>query len=118
MVFVLLVGLVVIWVHELQAFAVFFLALVFATYELIGQRESRPGVWALYPTHVILLRDKDAWRDAERHLRAAAKAERASFTEAAGRQMKLLEQITNSKLCLRIIGSRFNYPKPSTCIWF
>jgi len=49
MVFVLLVGLVVIWVHELQAFAVFFLALVFATYELIGQRESRPGVWVLYP---------------------------------------------------------------------
>jgi len=36
--FVLLVGLVVIWARELQAFAVFLLALAFATWRLeIGQ---------------------------------------------------------------------------------
>jgi len=37
-------------------------------------------------------RDNDDWRDAERHLLDAAKAECSSFMEEASRQMKLLEQ--------------------------
>jgi len=41
---------------------------------------------------VIHLQDKDSWRDAERHLLDAAKAECSSFMEAAVRDMKLLEQ--------------------------
>ena len=41
---------------------------------------------------VIPLKDKDDWRDAERHLLAAAKTECTLFMEEAGRQMKLLEQ--------------------------
>ena len=41
---------------------------------------------------VIPLTDKDDWRDAERHLLDAAKAECIPFMEEAGRQMKLLEQ--------------------------
>ena len=41
---------------------------------------------------VIPLRDKEDWRDAERHLLDAASAECSSFMEEAGRHMKLLEQ--------------------------
>ena len=41
---------------------------------------------------VVPLRDKDDWRDAERHLLDAANAECAPFMEEAGRQMKMLEQ--------------------------
>src|SRR6185503_1234771 len=41
---------------------------------------------------MIPLKDKDDWRDAERHLLDAAKAECIPFMEEAGRQMKLLEQ--------------------------
>ena len=165
MVFVLLVGLVVIWAHELQAFAVSLVALaaalVLATKELIlcwsgaalrvggkvysvgdriqiaGHRgvvldhdifatkllEIGPGhashlytgrvtvfpnsllfTNALvkenpgqeYGLYILLipLRDKDDWRDAERHLLDAAKTECSLFMEEAGRHMKLLEQTT------------------------
>ena len=41
---------------------------------------------------VVPLRDEDDWRDAERHLLDAAKAECTPFMKEAGRQMKLLEQ--------------------------
>jgi len=162
MVFVLLVGLLVIWAHELQAFAVSLVAvaaaLVLATKELIlcwsgamlrvagkvysvgdriqiaGHRgvvlghdifatkllEIGPGQAHLYTGRVtvfpnsllftnplvkenpdqeyglyilsIPLRDSDDWRDAERHLLDAAKAECSSFMDEAGRHMKLLEQ--------------------------
>jgi small-conductance mechanosensitive channel len=163
MVFVLLVGLVGIWAHELQAFAVSLVALaaalVLATKELIlcwsgaalrvggkvysvgdriqiaGHRgvvldhdifatkllEIGPGQAShlytgrvtVFPNSllftnalvkenpgqeyglyilVIPLRDQDDWRDAERHLLDAAKAECSSFMEEAGRHMKLLEQ--------------------------
>ena len=163
MVFVLLVGLVVIWAHELQAFGLSLVALaaalVLATKELIlcwsgaalrvgakvysvgdriqiaGHRgvvldhdifatkllEIGPGQTShlytgrvtVFPNSllfsnalvkenpgqdyglyilVIPLRDQDDWRDAERHLLDAAKAECAPFMEEAGRQMKLLEQ--------------------------
>jgi small-conductance mechanosensitive channel len=163
MVFVLLVGLVVIWAHELQAFGLSLVALaaalVLATKELIlcwsgaalriggkvysvgdriqiaGHRgvvldhdifatkllEIGPGQAShlytgrvtVFPNSllftnalvkenpaqeyglyilVIPLRDQDDWRDAERHLLEAAKAECAPFMEEAGRQMKLLEQ--------------------------
>ena len=162
-VFVLLVGLVVIWAHELQAFAVSLVALaaalVLATKELIlcwsgaalrvggkvysvgdriqiaGHRgvvldhdifatkllEIGPGQAShlytgrvtVFPNSllfsnalvkenpgqeyglyllVIPLREKDDWREAERHLLDAAKAECSSFMEEAGRHMKLLEQ--------------------------
>ncbi len=165
MVLVLLVGLVVIWAHELQAFAVSLVALaaalVLATKELIlcwsgaalrvggkvysvgdriqiaGHRgvvldhdifatkllEIGPGQAShlytgrvtVFPNSLLLtnalvkenpgqeyglyilvipLRDKDDWRDAERHLLDAAKAECSSFMEEAGRHMKLLEQTT------------------------
>ena len=164
-VFVLLVGLVVIWAHELQAFAVSIVALaaalVLATKELIlcwsgaalrvggkvysvgdriqiaGHRgvvldhdifatkllEIGPGQAShlytgrvtVFPNSLLFsnalvkenpgqeyglyilmvpLRDKDDWRDAERHLLDAAKAECSSFMEEAGRHMKLLEQTT------------------------
>ena len=43
---------------------------------------------------VVPLRDNDDWRDAERHLLDAAKAECSPFMEEAGRHMKLLEQTT------------------------
>lgn len=161
--FVLLVGLVVIWAHELQALAVSLVALaaalVLATKELIlcwsgaalrvggkvysvgdriqiaGHRgvvldhdifatklleigpgqashlytgrvtvfpnsllfsnvliKENPGqAYGLYIL-VIPLREQDDWRDAERHLLDAAKAECSSFMEEAGRHMKLLEQ--------------------------
>jgi small-conductance mechanosensitive channel len=163
--FVLLVGLVVIWAHELQALAVSLVALaaafVLATKELIlcwsgaalrvggkvysvgdriqiaGHRgvvldhdifatkllEIGPGQAShLYTGRVMVfpnsllfmnalvkenpgqeyglyilvvpLRDNDDWRDAERHLLDAAKAECSSFMEEAGRHMKLLEQTT------------------------
>ena len=163
MVFVLLVGLVVIWAHELQAFGLSLVALaaalVLATKELIlcwsgaalriggkvyavgdriqiaGHRgvvldhdifatkllEIGPGQAShlytgrvtVFPNSllfsnalvkenpgqeyglyilVIPLRDQDDWRDAERHLLDAAKAECTPFMEEAGRQMKLLEQ--------------------------
>ena len=163
MVFVLLVGLVVIWAHELQAFGLSLVALaaafVLATKELIlcwsgaalriggkvysvgdriqiaGHRgvvldhdifatkllEIGPGQAShlytgrvtVFPNSllftnalvkenpgqeyglyilVIPLRDNDDWRDAERHLLDAAKAECTPFMEVAGRQMKLLEQ--------------------------
>ena len=163
MVFVLLVGLVVIWAHELQAFGLSLVALaaafVLATKELIlcwsgaalrvggkiysvgdriqiaGHRgvvldhdifatkllEIGPGQAShlytgrvtVFPNSllftnalvkenpgqeyglyiiVIPLSDKDDWRDAERHLLDAAKAECTPFMEEAGRQMKLLEQ--------------------------
>ena len=163
MVFVLLVGLVVIWAHELQAFGLSLVALaaalVLATKELIlcwsgaalrvgakvysvgdriqiaGHRgvvldhdifatkllEIGPGQTShlytgrvtVFPNSllfsnalvkenpgqdyglyilVIPLRDQDDWRDAERHLLDAAKAECVPFMEEAGRQMKLLEQ--------------------------
>jgi small-conductance mechanosensitive channel len=165
MVFVLLVGLVFIWAHELQAFAVSLVALaaalVLATKELIlcwsgaalrvggkvysvgdriqiaGHRgvvldhdifatkllEIGPGQAShlytgrvtVFPNSllftnalvkenpgqeyglyilVIPLMDNDDWRDAERHLIDAAKAECSSFMEEAGRHMKLLEQTT------------------------
>ena len=163
MVFVLLVGLVVIWAHELQAFAVSLVALaaalVLATKELllcwsgaalrvggkvypVGDRIQIAGhrgvvldhdifatkLLEIGPGHashlytgrvtvfpnsmlftnalvkenpvqeyglyilVIPLKDKDDWRDADRHLLDAAKAECTPFMEEAGRQMKLLEQ--------------------------
>ena len=163
MVLVLLIGLVVIWAHELQAFAVSLVALaaalVLATKELIlcwsgaalrvggkvysvgdriqiaGHRgvvldhdifatkllEIGPGQAShlytgrvtVFPNSllftnalikenpgqeyglyilVIPLSDKDDWREAERHLLDAAKAECTPFMEEAGRQMKLLEQ--------------------------
>ncbi len=163
MVLVLLVGLVVIWAHELQAFAVSLVALaaalVLATKELIlcwsgaalrvggkvysvgdriqiaGHRgvvldhdifttkllEIGPGQAShlytgrvtVFPNSLLLtnalvkenpgqeyglyllvipLRDKEDWRDAERHLLDAASAECSSFMEEAGRHMKLLEQ--------------------------
>jgi len=41
---------------------------------------------------VIPLNHTDDWRDAERHLLDAAKAECTPYLEEAGRQMKLLEQ--------------------------
>ncbi len=165
MVFVLLVGLVFIWAHELQAFAVSLVALaaalVLATKELIlcwsgaalrvggkvysvgdriqiaGHRgvvldhdifatkllEIGPGQAShlytgrvtVFPNSllftnalvkenpgqeyglyilVIPLMDNDDWRNAERHLIDAAKAECSSFMEEAGRHMKLLEQTT------------------------
>jgi small-conductance mechanosensitive channel len=164
-VFVLLVGLVVIWAHELQAFAVSLVALaaalVLATKELIlcwsgaalrvggkvysvgdriqiaGHRgvvldhdifatkllEIGPGQAShlytgrvtVFPNSllfsnalvkenpgqeyglyllVIPLKEKDDWREAERHLLDAAKAECSSFMDEAGRHMKLLEQTT------------------------
>ena len=164
-VFVLLVGLVVIWAHELQAFAVSLVALaaalVLATKELIlcwsgaalrvggkaysvGDRiqiagyrgvvldhdifttkllEIGPGQAShlytgrvtMFPNSLLLtnalvkenpgqeyglyllvipLRDKEDWREAERHLLDAAKAECSLFMEEAGRHMKLLEQTT------------------------
>ena len=163
MVFVLLVGLVVIWAHELQAFGLSLVALaaafVLATKELIlcwsgaalrvggkiysvgdriqiaGHRgvvldhdifatkllEIGPGQAShlytgrvtVFPNSllftnalvkenpgqeyglyiiVIPLSDKDDWREAERHLLDAAKAECTPFMVEAGRQMKLLEQ--------------------------
>ena len=163
MVFVLLVGLLVIWAHELQAFAVSLVAvaaaLVLATKELIlcwsgaalrvggkvysvgdriqiaGHRgvvldhdifatkllEIGPGQAShlytgrvtVFPNSLLFtnplvkenpdqeyglyilsipLRDHDDWRDAERHLLDAAKAECSSFMDEAGRHMKLLEQ--------------------------
>lgn len=162
---VLVVGLVVTWAHELQAFAVSLVALaaalVLATKELIlcwsgaalrvggkvysvgdriqiaGHRgvvldhdifatkllEIGPGQAShlytgrvtVFPNSLLFsnalvkenpgqeyglyilmipLRDKDDWRDAERHLLDAAKAECSSFMEEAGRHMKLLEQTT------------------------
>lgn len=164
-VFALLVGLVVIWAHELEAFAVSLVALaaalVLATKELIlclsgaalrvggkvyavgdriqiaGHRgvvldhdvfttkllEIGPGLVShlytgrvtVFPNSLLFtnalvkenpgqeyglyiltvpLKDKDEWRDAERHLLDAAKAECAPFMEEAGRHMKLLEQTT------------------------
>lgn len=78
-------------------------------------KESPGQEYGLYIL-VIPLREEDDWRDAERHLLDAAKAECTLFMEEAGRQMKLLEQTTKSKLRLRILGSRFNYPKPATCM--
>lgn len=163
MVFALLVGLVVIWAHELQVFAVSLVAvaaaLVLATKELIlcwsgaalrvggkvysvGDRIQIAGYRGVVLDHdifatklleigpghashlytgrvtvfpnsllftnplvkentgqeyglyilVIHLQDKDNWRDAERHLLDAAKAECSSFMQAAVRDMKLLEQ--------------------------
>ncbi len=162
-VFVLLIGLLVIWAHELQAFAVSLVAvaaaLVLATKELIlcwsgaalrvggkvysvgdriqiaGHRgvvldhdifatkllEIGPGQAShlytgrvtVFPNSLLFtnplvkenpeqeyglyilaipLKDNDDWRDAERHLINAAKAECSSFMEEASRQMKLLEQ--------------------------
>ena len=164
-VFALLVGLVVIWSHELEAFAVSLVALaaalVLATKELIlclsgaalrvggkvyavgdriqiaGHRgvvldhdvfatkllEIGPGQAShlytgrvtVFPNSLLFtnalvkenpgqeyglyiltvpLKEKDEWRDAERHLLDAARAECASFMEEAGRHMKLLEQTT------------------------
>ena len=162
-VFVLLTGLVGIWAHELQAFAVSLVAvaaaLVLATKELIlcwsgaalrvggkvysvgdriqiaghrgvvldhdifatklleiglGQtshlytgrvtifpnsllftnplvKENNGQEYGLYIL-VIPLGDQENWRDAERHLLDAAKAECASFMEEVGRHMKMLEQ--------------------------
>ena len=163
MVFVLLVGLLVIWAHELEAFAVSLVAvaaaLVLATKELIlcwsgaalrvggkvysvgdriqiaGHRgvvldhdifatkllEIGPGQGShlytgrvtVFPNSLLFsnplvkenpnqeyglyilaipLRDQNNWRDAERHLLDAAKAECSSFMGEASRQMKLLEQ--------------------------
>lgn len=162
-VFVLLMGLLVIWAHELQAFAVSLVAvaaaLVLATKELIlcwsgaalrvggkvysvgdriqiaGHRgvvldhdifatkllEIGPGQAShlytgrvtVFPNSLLFtnplvkenpgqeyglyiltipLRDHDDWRDAERRLLEAAKAECSSFMGEASRQMKLLEQ--------------------------
>ena len=164
-VFALLVGLVVIWAHELEAFAVSLVALaaalVLATKELIlclsgaalrvggkvyavgdriqiaGHRgvvldhdvfatkllEIGPGQAShlytgrvtVFPNSLLFtnalvkenpgqeyglyiltvpLKEKDEWRDAERHLLDAAKAECSPFMDEAGRHMKLLEQTT------------------------
>jgi small-conductance mechanosensitive channel len=164
-VFALLVGLVVIWAHELQAFAVSLVALaaalVLATKELIlcwsgaalrvggkvysvgdriqiaGHRgvvldhdvfatkllEIGPGQAShlytgrvtVFPNSLLFtnalvkenpgqeyglyiltvpIKEQDDWRDAERHLLDAAKAECSPFLEEAGRHMKLLEQTT------------------------
>ena len=164
-VFALMVGLVVIWAHELEAFAVSLVALaaalVLATKELIlclsgaalrvggkvyavgdriqiaGHRgvvldhdvfatkllEIGPGQAShlytgrvtVFPNSLLFtnalvkenpgqeyglyiltvpLKDTGEWRDAERHLLDAAKAECAPFMEEAGRHMKLLEQTT------------------------
>ena len=161
--FSLLIGLVVIWAHELQALTVSLVALaaalVLATKELIlcmsgaalrvggkvysvgdriqiaGHRgvvldhdifatkllEIGPGQAShlytgrvtVFPNSLLFtnalvkenpsqeyglyipvtpLRDKDDWRDAERHLLDAANAECTPFMEEPGRQMKLLEQ--------------------------
>jgi small-conductance mechanosensitive channel len=161
--FALLIGLVVIWAHELQALAVSLVALaatlVLATKELIlcwsgaalrvggkvysvgdriqiaGHRgvvldhdvfatrllEIGPGQAShlytgrvtVFPNSMLLtnalikenpnqeyglyilvipLNHTDDWRDAERHLLDAAKAECTPYLEEAGRQMKLLEQ--------------------------
>jgi small-conductance mechanosensitive channel len=161
--FALLIGLVVIWAHELQALAVSLVALaaalVLATKELIlcwsgaalrvggkvysvgdriqiaGHRgvvldhdifatkllEIGPGNTShlytgrvtVFPNSllftnalikenpgqeyglyilVIPVTDKDDWRDAERQLLEAAKAECTPYMAEAGRQMKLLEQ--------------------------
>ena len=163
MMFVLFVGLVVIWAHELQAFAVSLVAvaaaLVLATKELllcwsgaalrvggkvysVGDRiqiaghrgvvldhdifatkllEIGPGQSShlytgrvtVFPNSLLLtnalvkenpgqeyglyvlaipLKDSDDWRDAERRLLGAAKAECSLFMEEAVRHMKLLEQ--------------------------
>src|SRR6478672_5149918 len=163
MVFVFLLGLVVIWAHELQAFAVSIVALaaalVLATKELllcwsgaalrvggkvysVGDRiqiaghrgvvldhdifatkllEIGPGHAShlytgrvtVFPNSMLFtnalvkenpvqeyglyilmipLKDKDDWRDAERHLLDAARAECLPYMEEAGRQMKLLER--------------------------
>lgn len=163
MMFVLLVGLVVIWAHELQAFAVSLVAvaaaLVLATKELllcwsgaalrvggkvysVGDRiqiaghrgvvldhdifatkllEIGPGQSShlytgrvtVFPNSLLFtnalvkenpgqeyglyvlaipLKDTDDWRDAERRLLGAAKAECSLFMEEAVRHMKLLEQ--------------------------
>ena len=162
-VFVLLVGLVVIWAHELQAFGLSLVALaaalVLATKELIlcwsgaalriggkvysvgdriqiaGHRgvvldhdifatkllEIGPGQAShlytgrvtVFPNSLLFmnplvkenpdqeyglyilsipLKETEDWRNAERHLLDAAKAECTPFMEEAGRQMKLLEQ--------------------------
>jgi small-conductance mechanosensitive channel len=162
-VFALVIGLVVIWAHELQAFAVSLVALaaalVLATKELllcwsgaalrvggkvysVGDRiqiaghrgvvldhdifatklleigpgqsshlytgrvtvfpnsllftnalvKENPGQeYGLY-TLTVPLRIEDNWREAERRLLDAARAECAPFMEEASRQMKLLEQ--------------------------
>ncbi|HSF67475.1 MAG TPA: hypothetical protein VLA67_08590 [Nitrospiraceae bacterium] len=163
MMFVLLVGLVVIWAHELQVFAVSLVAvaaaLVLATKELllcwsgaalrvggkvysVGDRiqiaghrgvvldhdifatkllEIGPGQSShlytgrvtVFPNSLLFtnalvkenpgqeyglyvlaipLKDTDDWRDAERRLLGAAKAECSLFMEEAVRHMKLLEQ--------------------------
>lgn len=163
MVFVLLVGLLVIWAHELQAFAVSLVALaaalVLATKELIlclsgaalrvggkvysvgdriqiaGHRgvvldhdifatkllEIGPGQAShlytgrvtVFPNSLLFtsplikenpeqeyglyilsipLKGHEDWREAERYLLDAAKAECSSFMGEASRQMKLLEQ--------------------------
>jgi small-conductance mechanosensitive channel len=165
MVFVLLIGLLVIWAHELQAFAVSLVAvaaaLVLATKELIlcwsgaalrvggrvysvgdriqiaGHRgvvldhdifatkllEIGPGQAShlytgrvtVFPNSLLFmyplikenpeqdyglyilsipLKDHDDWREAERHLLDAAKAECSSFMGETSRQMKLLEKTT------------------------
>ena len=162
-VFALLIGLVVIWAHELQAFAVSLVALaaalVLATKELIlcwsgsalrvggkvysvgdriqiaGHRgvvldhdvfatkllEIGPGQSshlytgrvAVFPNSLLFtnalvkenpaqeyglytltvpLKDEEDWREAERRLLDAARAECTSFMEEASRHMKLLEQ--------------------------
>ncbi len=161
--FALLIGLVVIWAHELQALTVSLVALaaafVLATKELIlcwsgaalrvggkvysvgdriqiaGHRgvvldhdvfatkllEIGPGQAShlytgrvtVFPNSllftnalikenpnqeyglyilVIPLKDTDDWRDAERYLLDAARAECTPYMEEAGRQMKLLER--------------------------
>lgn len=163
MMFVLLVGLVVIWAHELQVFAVSLVAvaaaLVLATKELllcwsgaalrvggkvysvgdriqiaghrgvvldhdifatklleIGPSQSShlyTGRVTVFPNSLLFtnalvkenpgqeyglyvlaipLKDTDDWRDAERRLLGAAKAECSLFMEEAVRHMKLLEQ--------------------------
>jgi small-conductance mechanosensitive channel len=165
MVFVFLIGLVVIWAHELQAFAVSLVALaaalVLATKELIlcwsgaalrvggkvysvgdriqigGHRgvvldhdifttkllEIGPGQLShlytgrvtVFPNSMLftsaLVKENpsqeyglymltvpvnaiEEWKEAERRLLEAAKAECAPFMEEASRQMKLLEQQT------------------------
>jgi small-conductance mechanosensitive channel len=144
MVFVFLVGLVVIWAHELQAFAVSLVALaaafVLATKELIlcwsgaalrvggkvysvgdriqiaGPGQSShlyTGRVAVFPNSLLFtsalvkenpnqeyglytltvpLSAQDEWKEAERRLLEAGKAECASFMTEASRHMKLLEQ--------------------------
>ena len=69
-------------------FGVFPNSLLFMNPLIKENPEQDYGLYIL----AIPLKDNEDWRDAERHLLDAAKAECTPFMEVAGRQMKLLEQ--------------------------